>query len=876
MSKQTINNTKNVGFTLLARPKQRLSTHISNMLREVSKINKRNFTLFRQKIESADLSQIETFFINNLILSHDFGKINPFFQDKLRKVKYPDKKRTLTYHSQLSGLFCWLLGSKARDIYQENEIDEREFNLHLVSITFAIFNHHNLGKLPNTINSSIRKYGTHLTYEDLGEIITEINKRYFESYLDTELIDYIDSKIVHNEIDIKRENPVFDFVEKFFEENPRFNGIVEETISNILELTDVEDIEFVFDEMEELWDEVCTDNRLTLLILYYYSLLCDLDEWDAKSHIEDSEEHFMNFENKKVPLERTIIEEYRKKNFAPIDEKTEDELLKLKQNLWEKSSETLEKLQEENIISVTYPTGSGKTLTFLNLAFNLRYKMYEKSQIIPRIIYCLPFISITDQVGETLRNILLEERKAKQSDLLTIHHHLAEAEWSYFSEDEEKDEYNIKSYRDYIYLWNSNIIVTTFVSFWNSLLGGKKRNVLRFHRIAGSIIIFDEIQSIPIKYWQLISTLIHQLTEVLGCKVILGSATNPKAISYPYVWNKYRGKLCEINFNEKKANLDRYTIYFSKKRQDLVEFGKEAVEFLAQNKEKSVMFVLNTKESARLLFDYLVEKFPKEPIYFLSSVVTHEDRKKIIEKLKEKRKKRILVCTQVIEAGIDVTFDIVYRDMAPLDSIIQVAGRCNRYNERKGVVKIVELVKPGTENAAYYKMIYDTTMIWETRKVLEKYDKIEENEIGKIINEYYDKLTLIGEKKATNLGVDELNNTEIENLTEIFRLIEEKENETLIILGSSNEYQTLLKRVDSSKGKAYLYDYRTKALSLTKKQKKMLKEKISDHYKLFIISSEEEGEILGYVKEPDDPFYSENGGLNIPLLYNSKRLSEYE
>ena len=139
MSKHAINNTENVGFTLLARPKQRLSRHISNMLKEANKLNKKNFTLFRQKIESSNLSQIESFFINNLILSHDFGKINPFFQDKLRKIKYPDKKRTLTYHSQLGGLFCWLLGLKARDIYQENEIDEKEFNLHLVSITFAIF-----------------------------------------------------------------------------------------------------------------------------------------------------------------------------------------------------------------------------------------------------------------------------------------------------------------------------------------------------------------------------------------------------------------------------------------------------------------------------------------------------------------------------------------------------------------------------------------------------------------------------------------------------------------------------------------------------------------------------------------------------------------
>ena len=417
--------------------------------------------------------------------------------------------------------------------------------------------------------------------------------------------------------------------------------------------------------------------------------------------------------------------------------------------------------------------------------------------------------------------------------------------------------------------------MTTFVSFWNSILGGKKRNSLRFHRIAGSIIIFDEIQSIPIKYWQLISAFIHQLVTILGCKIILGSATNPKAISYPYEWNKYRGMICEINHNDEEAKLDRYVIHYSKDSKDLVNFSKEAEDFLKKYNEKSVMFVLNTKESARLLFDYLVEKLPEEPIYFLSSAVTHKDRQKIIEKLKEKENKRVLVCTQVIEAGIDVTFDVVFRDLAPLDSIIQVAGRCNRYNEKKGLVKVVELVKPETENAAYYKMIYDTTMIFETRKILEKYEKIEENEISKIIKEYYDSLTLKGEKKVTNLGVEELNNTEIERLSEVFRLIEEKENETLIILDSIQEYEKFLRKVDSSKGKGYLMEYRTKAISLTKKQKQKLKAKISDHKKLFIISTEEEGEILGYIKEEDDLYYKENGGLNIPLIYDTKKISEY-
>ncbi|MHA1204182.1 MAG: CRISPR-associated helicase Cas3' [Candidatus Heimdallarchaeaceae archaeon] len=857
-------------FTFLARPNQTLARHLTNMLKELIALKKDYYNLFREKSEKSN--DIERFFFELLIVAHDFGKINPFFQDKIKRKKKSKVKKTLTYHSQLSGLFCWLLGSKARDyLVAEDKKIETEFNKHFISVIFAILNHHNIGKLPNTITYSIRKYGTGFTYEDLSEIIREINVRYLNNNTEENEFYYNYPKK-----EKEQKNLINNFFEKFSYETILPKNILLETIEHLLELTDPEDIELLFDEIEELWYEVVKDNRLFMLILFYFSILCDLDEWDAKSHIEDTEKHFMNFENKMVKIEKEKVENFRKEKFAPIDEKTEDELLKLKKELWENSCSYLQEKKEEDIISVTYPTGSGKTLSFLHLAFNLREEEYKKTSCYPRIIYCLPFISITDQIGEILKEILFKERKIKQTDILTIHHHLAESEWSYYSENQEKDEYNVSLNKDYIYLWNANIIVTTFVSFWNSLLGGKKRNLLRFHRIASSIIIFDEIQTIPIKYWQLISTFIHQLTNILGCKVILGSATNPRALSVPYEWNEYQGKIFEIKYQSEKRKLDRYTIYYDGKRKDLVEFSLEASKFIEENPEKSIMFVMNTKESARLLFDFLKEEHKDEPIYFLSSVVTHEDRVRIIEKLKEKEEKRILVCTQVIEAGVDVTFDVVFRDLAPLDSIIQVAGRCNRYNEEKGIVKVVELVKPETKNTTYYRMIYDLVMIQETRKILEKNKKIEENQIHEIITDYYDKLTLKGEKKVTDVGVKEINNTEIENLSEKFKLIEEMENETIIIIDSKKEYWELIKKVDTAKGKKFLMDYRTKAIALTKKQKRLLKEKIDDKNKLFIISAEEEGEILGYLKEKDDKYYSKNGGFNIPLIYGTKKISEYK
>ncbi|MHA1401811.1 MAG: CRISPR-associated helicase Cas3' [Candidatus Heimdallarchaeaceae archaeon] len=876
MTQKTIVTVPDIG--LLARPDQSLYMHLRNMLSEARKIKKPRIKIFRE--EDRDfLPLLQDFFCESLILSHDFGKINPFFQDKIRKKNNPKLKKTLSYHSQLGGLFCWLLAlnfkEEAFEEIQENL--EYEFNIHLVSIIFAILNHHNTGKLPNNIVSSIRKYGTGFTYEDLSIIINEINERHSVGFENTNLT-------IENEEETKPlrqdEDPLISFFKECFSDSVISEKIISDTIEQLRELTDQDDIEFTFDDIEDLWNDVRTDNRLFILILYYYSLLCDLDEWDAKSHIEDTKKHFMVFENEMLKIDASVVAEYRQKKFPPIPEQTKDELLRLKKDLWEDVNDYIIREQDEGIISITYPTGSGKTLAFLHLAMNIREKTYNETSVYPRIIYCLPFISITDQVGDILKDVLLKKEDYKQfkkiqSDLLTIHHHLAESEWSYYSEKDELDEYNASSFKDYIYLWNSNFIVTTYVSFWNSLLGGKKRNSLRFHRIAGSVIILDEIQSIPMKYWQLISSLLNQLTSILGCKVIIGSATNPRAITYHYEWNKYRSKVYAIKHQLEQNNLNRYLIYYHDNRKDLVSFGREAFQFIINNPSKSIMFVLNTKESARLLFDYLLETIPDAPLFFLSSAVTHKDRIRILEQIKDSNIRRILVCTQVIEAGVDVTFDVVFRDLAPLDSIIQVAGRCNRYNTNKGEVHVVELVRPRTQNDTYYRLIYDLIMIQQTKILLKKYSPLSEARLQDAINDYYDLLTLEGEKKSTNLCVPEFNCTQIENLTEKFKLIEEMETETLIIIDDIAEYEELLQFADRSRGRSVLFKYREKAIALTQKQKELIKEKIRQEKRLFVVSIEEEGGIWGYLRTEDDVIYNKNGGLNIPFLFGSKKLSEY-
>ncbi|MBN1329963.1 MAG: CRISPR-associated helicase Cas3' [Candidatus Heimdallarchaeota archaeon] len=844
----------------LARPKQSLYKHLINMKNEFAHSRRILLELLFKRNEDAIMA--DDFFQEILFVAHDFGKINPFFQNKITRKNIQSKvKVAISYHSQFGALFAWLVFKNFFSLEKEKTISELEYDnkVQIAAVIYAILNHHNKKILPNTlVKSSISKYGNDFTFTDLANIIEKIKALY----------------PIKNELDI-----IADYFKECFNENIISKKIVKQSINDLREIYCNDDIEEYFDEMDELWDEIKSDNKLFLIILFYYSILCDLDEWDAKAHINNTTEHEIPFENISIDFPEKIVSVYKKENFKEIDESTTDELLKIKKFLWDDVEKKLGEIRGNNIISITYPTGSGKTLAFFNLAFNLRSTITKIRGYSPRIIYCLPFISITDQVGDVVKSIIYGEEKEKyankQSEEIIIHHHLAESEWTYFGDEEEDNEINFSKATARASLWNSNIIVTTFVSFWNSLFGGTKRNTLRFHKLIGAIIILDEIQTLPIKYWQIISTMIHQLVTIFNCTIIIGSATNPDAISHTYSWNKYSSEIVKIDHSIHNLTLDRYDMISSlNERINLRNFAKEALDFINKNENLSVMFVLNTKESARLLLNYLLDRYEmKGDIYFLSSAVTHKDRKDIIDSIKDENKHRILICTQVIEAGVDVTFDIVFRDLAPLDSLIQVAGRCNRYNTRKGKVIIKEIISHVAPFNPYSQMIYDDVMINQTRILLNKYQNLNEKNLQKIIEEYYSELTLKGEKKITDICVDELQVSLIENMIEKFNLIDEIETDTVIIIEKAEEYLDILSKRHQTYKKDLFFNYRTKSISITKKFATILQNLFSNKpNKFFPIVIDKYNSIWGYRMEENDQYYQKIGGLNIPCIINTEEL----
>ncbi len=468
--------------------------------------------------------------------------------------------------------------------------------------------------------------------------------------------------------------------------------------------------------LEEFADR---DKKLEIYftLLYTYSLLIDSDKKSAAK----------TEEAKRKKLPKDIMERYRKiKDW----DKPEKEIDKLRNEIYWEVKKKVDNLKEvPNISTITAPTGIGKTFLNLDVALRYREKLGDRS----RIIYALPFISIIDQTYKVLDEILSEtlgkEYEKNKGIYLIPHHHLAEA--NYKKDDENKP---VGEALLLIESWSSEIIITTFVQLLYSIIAFQNSFLKKFHNIAGSIIILDEVQAINCDYWKAVGFVLEKLSEYLGCKIILSTATRPLII------NKY---------TELVDNPDKYFNSPSLKRTKLVprfekeltvkEFADKFINSIEKDKS-SYLVVMNTIRSSIEFYKEIKDKIGQDyEIFYLSTNVIPLQREERIKKIKEllsKKERVILVSTQVVEAGVDLDFDKVFRDLGPLDSLIQVAGRCNR-NKRfeLGEVEVFILKCDGCVYEYFSKKVYGSTLIDLTKKIVNK--EYTENEYKELSEKYF-------------------------------------------------------------------------------------------------------------------------------------------
>ena len=333
----------------------------------------------------------------------------------------------------------------------------------------------------------------------------------------------------------------------------------------------------------------------------------------------------------------------------------------------------------QRLYRLTVPTGAGKTLSSLRFALHHAEKYGKK-----HIIYVAPYQSILDQNAD-------EIRKALGNPEIVLEHHC-----NVIQEDTEKR----LQYERMTENWDSPVIVTTAVQFLNTLFAGKNSNIRRMYQILNSVIIFDEVQSLPIKITKMFNLALNYLTVFGKSTVVLCSATQPL--------------FDELSENSMLPpdNMIKETDEFQKvfKRTELIdETGKSGLGFSIEELEKfiwektkesnQILVIVNTKQCARKVYEGLKARCVEEGIllFHLSTNMCACHRRVIFEKIEyglKSKKKLICISTQLIEAGVNLSFQCVIRSLAGLDSIIQAAGRCNRHGEEKiGYVHLIQMSK---------------------------------------------------------------------------------------------------------------------------------------------------------------------------------------
>jgi CRISPR-associated endonuclease/helicase Cas3 len=454
-------------------------------------------------------------------------------------------------------------------------------------------------------------------------------------------------------------------------------------------------------------------------INYLFSLLIEADKLDAS---ETKVYQRVPLSTSKVDDDKGIPDQDWDETVSDFEHLSQNEL----RNLVRKR--VIEKLSEEGIIdqkifTLTGPTGIGKTLTALDFALKLRAIISEKEGREAQIIYALPFINIIEQSDAVYRGLFSE----KETKILS-HYQYADA----LSQQEDRSDEEGKGYHQKVMsldTWQCDIVITTFVQFLQTLIGNRNKLLKKFNHYAGSIIILDEVQTIALKQLPLIGAALYFLSKFLNARIVLMTATKPKVfeLANEKILKNEEERACPVELLGTDEDVAKVFRSFNRTKlcpkiestiQDPPEFIDRYFQKLWKA-DQSCLIVVNTVKLSIDVFNgikaYFKENRIKNPLHYLSTNVVPAGRQELIDKIKDeiqkakdnKGLKPIMVSTQCVEAGVDLNFDMAFRDLAPIDSIIQVAGRVNReYN--KDFVGIVYVLDFGKCSKIYGPMTEDT------------------------------------------------------------------------------------------------------------------------------------------------------------------------
>ena len=579
------------------------------------------------------------------VLYHDIGKLSPYFQESIFKENI---FRDHTFHSEPSYLFLILKNFE--------KIKKYDFISFLKwSIYYSVLYHH--GNLEKFSYQNFFKIKEHLKKENIKEILEKTKEKYH-------------------------------FLEKIFNNYQDFLSFKLKKIAK---------------KKEEIDDILYKSNgELFFLIKLFYSHLVISDYYATAKYtfginlnVKSIDENFLN----KIENSFNTSKSYNKLLSSWNIKKVEEcnNIFDIRMNLLKQASENIKKSLAENkrIFMLNVPTGGGKTNISLKLALDIL--KYDKD--IKRIFWVFPFINIIEQNYKVIKSTY----ELEDNDISKVHSTeiFLDKKSNLETEEDKKDLFEL--FLDYNFL-NNKINVISSINFFNTIIKGKKNNRYKSIYYPNSVVIIDEIQSIPVEYLDLFYNILDQISKVYNIYFIVMSATLPDLNIFleskiPHLIENYQEYFNSEIFKRNKIEINKDTIF------TIEALSEKVIELKSKEEYKKILVVVNTISSSIKLFEKLKLRDYENKIFLLNSTLNVFEKNKIIDRIKEEES-CILISTQSVEAGVDLDFDIAIRDYGPLDSLEQISGRVNRECNPEKKNSKVEVIIVKENNREEYLKVY--------------------------------------------------------------------------------------------------------------------------------------------------------------------------
>lgn len=530
----------------------------------------------------------------------------------------------------------------------------------------------------------------------------------------------------------------------------------------------------------------------------------------------------------------------------------------------------------QRVFTLTAPTGAGKTFTLLDIARNI-----QKVDPNLGIIFALPYLSITDQIEQIIREVLNIDVLSINSKSINVRIEKVQAK---LEEEQNTETLNELLLEDFIQAtFDHPFIITTFVQLFETLLSNHNSTLLKLPNFANRIFLIDEIQALPPRLYIFFSAWLEEFCRRHNSYVILSTATMPNLIMFdkPEIKNNQTYNLKSPQLFFKKYQIPKELLspqkYFENnvfnRYQIKVKDEDYTIERLAveiKQTQQSILIILNTIQDTKDLFEQLAD-LPNT--FLLNTHFTPQDRLAKIEDVKQllQVEKVILISTQLIEAGVDIDFPIVYRDLCPLPSLIQSAGRCNRNKKYDfGTVYLIQLLNRNNKYSS--ELIYrnDAKLFLDFIRQNIR-GQIEEKQLFQIQREFFEAISKnleIGSypEESMNL-IQEINRAQFESVGK-FQLIYNKTYGTqyqFFVPESEDDFrfEELANLIAETKESEYAF-FRKQKIKIENKLKSMSNRIISVRFynKSEIPPLSNSSEVCGIYKL-DMEYYCKTRGITI-------------